>query len=78
MLVGPDLDVEPQSDNKQIRAAALWYADENDCMDLQVEVFREQAQEAKGREVARLMMDAYYQQPSSDGRSSETAKAHRG
>jgi len=67
MLVGPDLDVEPQSDDKQIRAAALWYADENDCMDLQIQVFREQAQEAKGREVARLMMDAYYQQPSSEG-----------
>jgi len=69
MLVGLDLDVEPPpEEEQQSRGAAEWYAEKHNCMDLCNELFKEHAQEDRGREMARYMMDEYYDnQPSTDG-----------
>jgi len=54
--------------------AAEWYATENNCLDLCNELFREHAREARGREMARYMMDEYYDnQPSSDRYGTENS-----
>jgi len=64
MLVGLDLDVEPPpEEEQQSMGAAEWYATENNCLDLANELHREYAREAKGREMARYMMDEYFETP---------------
>jgi len=61
MLVGLDLDVEPPpEEEQQSMGAAEWYAKENNCLDLCNELFREHARQVRGREMARYMMDEYY------------------
>jgi len=67
MIVKLDLDVEPPPEDEKVSmGAAEWYAAENNCMDLYNELVREHDREARGREMANIMMNEYYQS-ASDG-----------
>jgi len=74
MLVKLDLDVEPPpEEQQQSMGAAEWYAEKHNCMDLCEELKKEHAQKDKGREMARFMLDEYYDnQPSTDGAQRST------
>jgi len=78
MLVGLDLDVDPPPEQEQqSKGAAEWYASENNCQELCNELYREHARDARGREMARYMMDEYYDnQPSTDRYGSENSLGH--
>jgi len=68
MLVELDIDIEPAPEaDVESQDAAIWYAEQNDCVDLCHEIWRQRSKEQRGREVARYMVDHYYEeQPASD------------